>query len=731
MTKHSMKFFRAGGFDQARIDSGKDILALEDLDQKLWVALACPVEGLEFDGETLKMLDRDGDGRVRAADILTEVRWLKEVLADSEELVRPGDDLRLAAIDAASPEGGRVLASARRILANLGRDDSPVITLADALDTENIFGATCFNGDGVVPAATAGDDAVVRALIEDILLCCGAETDRSGAPGVTQDKIDSFFDGIGRYAAWVDGEAGLEGTPAGAAALLAVREKIDGFFLRCRLAAYRHEAVSTLNPSAELLGQLADKGLADSLALLSPLPLAEVSAGIALPLSAGINPAWSDALSAFRRDTLAPLLGDRETLTAEDWDEVCRRYGGRLAWMAGKPETPVAQLGDARILAIRADGRKAALDALVVADKALEGEVAAFHEVERLIRLRLGLYRLVNNFVSFREFYARKSKAIFLAGTLYLDGRSTDLCVLVGNPASHATLASLSQIYLVYCDCFRKGSNEKMTIAAAFTAGDADQLMVGRNGVFYSRDGRDWDATIVKLVEHPISLRQAFWSPYKKFGKLVNDQIEKLASAHAMQSPLQAIQIPAAPPTPAAAAPAPVPAKPAAAQPPTPAPPAVPAPPAAPPAAPFDAGRFAGIFAAIGLAVGAIGTAVASMVTGFLQLSWWQMPVAVAGLVLAISGPALLIAYLKLRQRNLAPILDATGWAVNARVRINIPFGSSLTTLARLPEGAERSLADPFAEKPRPWGLYAFVVVVVAVVAGCWRFGLFHRLLGN
>ena len=50
-----------------------------------------------------------------------------------------------------------------------------------------------------------------------------------------------------------------------------------------------------------------------------------------------------------------------------------------------------------------------------------------------------------------------------------------------------------------------------MTIAAAFTAGDADNLLVERNGVSHDRKGRDWDATIVKILEHPISLRQAFW----------------------------------------------------------------------------------------------------------------------------------------------------------------------------------------------------------------------------
>ena len=55
-----------------------------------------------------------------------------------------------------------------------------------------------------------------------------------------------------------------------------------------------------------------------------------------------------------------------------------------------------------------------------------------------------------------------------------------------------------------------------MQIVAAFTAGDSDNLMVGRNGIFYDREGRDWDATITKIVDNPISIRQAFWSPVQE-----------------------------------------------------------------------------------------------------------------------------------------------------------------------------------------------------------------------
>ena len=91
------------------------------------------------------------------------------------------------------------------------------------------------------------------------------------------------------------------------------------------------------------------------------------------------------------------------------------------------------------------------------------------------------------------------------------------------------------------------------------------------------------------------------------------------------------------------------------------------------------------------------------------------MPLGLLVLVVGVSGPSMLIAWLKLRQRNIGPILDANGWAVNAMARVNVPFGGALTELAALPEGASRSLHDPFAEKQRHWKLYLFLVILAAL----------------
>ncbi len=171
------------------------------------------------------------------------------------------------------------------------------------------------------------------------------------------------------------------------------------------------------------------------------------------------------------------------------------------------------------------------MTALLVEDASQKPVADAIDSVERLVRLNRDLLTLANNFVTFRDFYSRKKPAIFQAGTLYLDTRACELCVRVDDPAKHATVAPLSRSYLVYCDLSRPASGDKMSIVAAMTAGDVDNLMPGRNGLFYDRQGRDWDATVTKIVDAPISIRQAFWAPYKKLIRFVEAQSAKRAAA--------------------------------------------------------------------------------------------------------------------------------------------------------------------------------------------------------
>ena len=695
---HKWRFFRSGGFDQVRLETAADLKALGQLDPKLWAALGCPTSGLEFDERTLQLIDTDEDGHIRVPEIIAAVKWATSMLKNPNDLLRGAAELPLAAIDDSTPEGAELLASARQILTNLGKGEETVITLEDTADTNRIFANTRFNGDGVVPAAAADDEAT-RAVIEEIIACVGAEEDRSGMPGISQEKIEQFFTEAQAYSDWwreaEDDPAHVllfgEGTAAVVAAFEAVKAKVDDYFTRCRLTAFDPRAAEPLNPAPAEYEALARKNLSAATAEIAALPLAKIETGKPLPLEQGLNPAWTAAMAEFRTKVVQPLLGAKTSLDAGEWAALGAKFAAYETWLSHKRGTAVEGLGIKRVRAILAGDYRQRLMALVEQDKALTGAANAITSVDRLIRYNRDLFRLLNNFVSFRDFYTPGPTAIFQAGTLYIDGRSCELCLRIDDIAKHSGLAQLSGTYLAYCECQRRGGTEKMTIVAGLTNGDADNLMVGRNGVFFDQHGQDWDATIVKIVEHPISVRQAFWYPYKRIGRMIGEQIEKMAAAReqAVQDQAAAGIAETAQKTEAGKA----------------------------PAAPFDVGKFAGIFSAIGLAVGAIGTAIASVVTGLIGLKAWQIPLAIIGLLLVISGPSMVIAYFKLRKRNLAPLLDANGWAINTRAIINIPFGTSLTHLATLPPGAQRSFTDPFAEKKTPWKFYLFLIVLIGGIA--------------
>ena len=299
---------------------------------------------------------------------------------------------------------------------------------------------------------------------------------------------------------------------------------------------------------------------------------------------------------------------------------------------------------------------------------ALAAAQAEFMPLRKLLLLHRDFYRLLRNFVTLEDFYDLNDKTIasFQAGTLIIDQRACHLCIRVNDMGKHDAQAPLSGMYLIYCNCENKKTGKTAQIVAAVTQGEIKNLSVGKNAVFYDNDGLDYDATVYKIIENPISIRQAFWTPYRKFSKWVEDKINKSAA----EKDAKAFDDMTAKADAAAADPA-AEKKPA-----------------------FDIAKFAGIFAAIGMALGMIGAALASVAAGLAALTWWQNILVFICILLVISGPSMIMAWLKLRRRNLAPVLNANGWAVNADAIISVPFGRTLT----------EQVAFPFIKAPKMKG---------------------------
>ena len=247
---YQWRFFRAGGFDQVKLETGADLMALDQLDLKLWLALACPVSGLEFDKTTLAMMDTDKDGRVRAPELLEAVKWAGSLLKNPDDLMKGASELPLKAINESLPAGKAIATFARQIL---GKNESDQITIAEGISAAETFAAKPINGDGIITADSASDEDT-KAAIADIISCLGSDLDASGKPGVSQARVDQFFADATAYSDWwkkAEGNAvilplGLD-TNTASGAMKAVRSKVDDYFARCRLAAYDPRSLAALN----------------------------------------------------------------------------------------------------------------------------------------------------------------------------------------------------------------------------------------------------------------------------------------------------------------------------------------------------------------------------------------------------------------------------------------------------------------------------------------------------
>ncbi len=621
---YNWKFSTVGGVTRVNIESGEDIAHLNELDQKLWTVLSCPVKGLEFDEKTLALMDADKDGRIRVNEVVAASQWLTKVLKDMNYLLEGKDTIDFSQVQDNTDEGKEVLESARLILKQLGVEKES-ISMAD------------------VAEYMAGYEEKCKADYT------AANPDPHEPP--YGDKSD-------------DAEAAVN----------ALRAKVADFFMRCKLVQFDEEASAALDVQVEKIAAISGSNLADNAAEISSYPLARPVKAALLPLNGGINPAWQAAFATLKELVLDVDFAGKESITEAEWNTVLAKIDAYTEWKAA--------------------GETAMNEA--VAEK-LKVHSAAIEPVEKLLRLCRDFFRLLHNFVVFKDFYRRDDnlQAVFQAGKLYVDQRCCELCVKVSDMPKHMASAGKSGLFLLYCHCVSKVQGKEMDIVAALTDGDIKDLHEGKNAIFYDRTGQDWDATITKIVDNPISIRQAFWSPYRKFGKWVTDKITKNAEEKESK---QFDEMTAKADTATnnltkkeeAAADATAKAEEKKAQ-------------------MFDIAKFAGIFAAIGLAIGAIGGALAAL-GGFVTAKWYNIILLVAAVVIFISGPSMLLAWLKLRKRNLGPLLNANGWAINSVVKINTTFGQTLTSVAKYPKIVGK---DPFADKKMAWWKKCLIWLVI------------------
>lgn len=704
---HMWSFSTIGGVKRVNLETGADLLALSSLDQKLWTALSCPIEGLEVDPKTLALIDTDQDGNIRVPEVLAAVNWMLFLLKNPDDLLKQSETLSLDALNE-SDEAKNLMLSAKLILKNIGKPDANEISTADTANLENIFANTIFNGDGIITVNAANTDSL-KDLVQTIINLVGSSQDRSGQDGIGSAQIDAFYSALISYQNWQlhakENAASILplGDETGSAfqAYQAINGKIEDYFLRYKLANFNQDSLTALNLNQNRVEEISASNLVGKLDEISSYPLSKIGFEPKLNLKDNINPAWEKIASKFLKTSVDLIFPNKTEISLQDWQHIIALFEPYEIWLAAKQGEMVEGLSLEQVSFAMLPETRIGLESLIEKDLEMAAEANGMIQVDKLLRFYKDLFQLLRNFVTFFDFYSPNHKAIFQAGTLYIDQRSCDLCIRVNDMDRHNAMAYLSSIYLLYCDCISKSTGENMTIAVALTNGDIDNLMEGRKAIFYDRKGNDFDVTVVKIIENPISIRQAFFTPYRRAARFIETQINKFATdqegkleqqtssgvTDSVEKIKEKIGSNETQPIEGNIA-----------------------------SKPFDIGKFVGIFAALALALGAIGALLASLVGGFLALAWWKMPLAFSAILLIISGPAMIIAWLKLRKRNLAPLLDANGWAINTRTTVNIPFGKTLTQLAVLPKNSSINYNDPFKKKGAPIWLRFLIGFIIGVI---------------
>ena len=706
--KYKWNFDNIGGCSRVRIASGEDIAHLDELDVKMWTVLSCPVKGLEIEEKSLKYMDRDADGKIRVNDVISVSKWMTGALKNPDLLLEGKDWVNIEDIDAENEVGLKLSKAAKQILFNLGKEGER-ISLADTADSAAIFAKTRYNGDGVI-TVTSTDDAAEKEVIAAALESTGGTMDRSGEMGVTSAQLEQFYTELKAYSDWCAAEVPApfgDKTDAVIAAYQALDAKMKDYFMRSRLAAFSPDSTSALDVQTSRIEAISAENLSVKGDEIASYPIARISGKEELDLTASINPAWAAQFNVVKE---AAIEADKKTLNEADWAAIGAKFAAYTAWKAAKAGASVEKLTIAKVNEMLKQDKKQVLLDIVAQDLALKEEADNIEMVDMFLHMLRDFYRLLRNFITFNDFYKKDKdvSAIFQSGTLIIDQRACRFCMKVENMGAHNASAATSGMFLVYCDCTTKSSPAKQQIVAAVTVGEVGNLIVGKNAVYYDNAGVEWDAVITKVVDNPISVMQAFWNPYRRMATAVENLINKSAAEKDAKMMADATAKINAAPTALPAAPAPgaegEAAKPAA----TP---------------PFDIAKFAGIFAAVGMAVGMIGTALSGLIKGLYALTWWQLLLTFAGILLFVSGPSMIMAWMKLRRRNIAPLLNANGWAVNAAAKISIPFGNTLTDVAKFPK---MKLKDPYAKSGMP--AWAKVLITLCILAGAaaaaWYFGL-------
>lgn len=703
-----MRFARYGKSHQMVIENGQDLSEVLQLDEALWGATSAPSHVFQCDPQLVAALDQGAKGRITCEDVKAAIAWLLKQLPDKNKITTEFDGkLPLADINANDDSGKALITSAEYILKELNSSDTSAISLEQIRSFLSTVQARPLNGDGVLTEKSVGDNATIKAFLADIVAATGGAKDFDGSMGVSEKELNDFLAAIPPFLEWLAQSAIPEGsdttaimtrgaeTPALNALLQTHSAKIDRFFELSRMMAF-DGLLQNRSVAPDVKVAPIDPTKQDEVnAYLNALPIAHPNAEALLPLDvAKINPLYQGWWQDFLNKLVKPVLGDQlATLNLADWQKIKGLFAPYNAYLAAKKGGIVEKIPADKLRAhLKNDALIAEVRKLLTLDKAVADTIRAAKDVEKLLLYRSFLIRFANNFVCFRDLYAEDGRALFEYGSLVIDGRWFNVALKIDTIANHQLLAKSSQMFTLYVE-IEKSPTDKMIVVVPVTSGSKGNLVVGKRGVFYDINNKDYDAKILQVVENPVCIREAMYAPFSRLWGLIEGKIEGFSGSAEknLQSSFNKAITPGAAPAPAPAA----------------------EPPSAPPK---SDSKMPGGTMLIGASVAfaALGSALAFITKTVSGMTGPQIWISVICAALALMLPVILIAVIKLNRQDLSSILEGCGWAINLRMRLDAKLRNQFTNFGIFPKDAEGT--------PRSFWLRNTLIVILVIllcVGGC------------
>ncbi|MFH1504963.1 MAG: hypothetical protein ABIH08_06235 [Candidatus Omnitrophota bacterium] len=681
---------------QLRIQDAQDLEKIQVLDEAHWAATSVPIDSLNCDKVFTSYVDTDQNGRIRTGEIKAAQEWLFRFLANRNRLSEGTEILDLNDIDISHPEGKKLRTAAELILTNLNLAGAQKISLAQVRDVQSIMASAANNGDGIIPPEAASDSDLAQFIIS-VIETVGSVFDASGKPGISQEQLEIFFNETQSYLAWKAKAEISKGndaaevmpwgteTPQSYALITSLEEKIEQYFAQCAMVKFDQRAAAQMQLRQKELDEIdfRDKSMIE--ARIKDAPLAELNPQGILDLGAAINPLYAERLFCLKEKVLKRALpGPVKHLTQKQWDNVKNIFSSYRTWLENKQGIKVEKLSVDRLNTYFNGPYRKQVSELIAKDLVVADDLNQIHNLEKLILYQRWLMELANNFVNFSNLYNPNRSALFEMGTLVIDGRQITFTMKVQDRQAHKKIAEKSCMYLLYVDVTgRQDRDAKFEIVAAVTSGISGGLRLGKRGIFFTVDGQEWDAQIVDIVENPISIYESVKAPFQQITGFIRKQIDKFTkfSEGSLEKGFTA---------------------------------------------PSTSGMTRDLLLGGGIAIAALGSSFAYGAKALSQVKPAHILTALAGISAVILLPGIIAGFIKIRKRDMSVLLEASGWAINAHMRLSATLGRLFTHVPNLPKDTRKERRDVITQLVKEFGytslrskkLSIVVLIILLIILG-------------